>query len=796
MINTARPNGMSKCALRCSLLTLFFWNFLALAQPSSFAQPKVRKSPIIPGRYTLVLKDPAVADRFTTRDALATAQADTYRRQVEAAQAQVKSDLTSRGFRVLGSVSVLGNAIFVAAPPSRAAELQSIPGVIAVRASRRMKLLLNRATTLSNAPAAWTAVGGQSNAGAGIKIGVIDSGIDQTHPALQDNSLSMPSGFPKGVTAYTTNKVIVARSYVSLEAAGSNPSNPAVDSLPDDLSPRDRIGHGTLNAVIAAGNLGVATPAIATTGGAVVISGMAPKAWLGNYKVGGSPGVDEFASDQALMKAVDDAVSDGMDVITCSIGGDAYSDWASDPVAAEFQKATQFAVVVAAAGDSGTASIDFGYQYPGFNTISSPSNAPDVISVGATLNSHVFQSTVTVNAAGVPSSLVGISGAYGDSFPYPSNFGANTAPLVDITTLGDNGLACSPLAANSIMNAPPVGAPKYALILRGTCSFDTKAANVQAAGAIGFIYYMADSTTPINPEGIMESGPSIMVSNASGLALKSYVDANPGTMVTIDLNGAEQELATYSTFWGFTPALAANQFASYSLSGPYARRPVETRHGGHGRLDFELTPDGDLPAPYGMYSATQNYDPNLPFDINVFSTNRYAAANGTSLSTPLVAGTAALLKQAHSSLRPTQIKSLLVNYAGAGCTRDDFGDPVDAEWIGARATGCRRCRGCECHCRAFHHFVRNSELRHAANHQDHHPDQHFSSSMTFNASVSCCSVNGFAGRSRRYQPARKPEQRDPGRGSDRHLNRDRLPAPSRPWASTRATLCSRTPAPR
>ena len=73
-------------------------------------------------------------------------------------------------------------------------------------------------------------LGGMGNAGAGIKIAVIDSGIDQTHPAFQDSSLQLPAGFPKctpGDCAYTTNKVIVARSYVKQIGAGTDPTNPA-----------------------------------------------------------------------------------------------------------------------------------------------------------------------------------------------------------------------------------------------------------------------------------------------------------------------------------------------------------------------------------------------------------------------------------------------------------------------------------------------------------------------------------------------------------------------------------------
>ena len=74
----------------------------------------------------------------------------------------------------------------------------------------------------------------------------------------------------------------LARSYIALQGAGSDAKNPAADSKPDDFSPRDRVGHGTNTSSTAAGN---------TATGAVTINGMAPKAYLGNYKIFGSPGV-------------------------------------------------------------------------------------------------------------------------------------------------------------------------------------------------------------------------------------------------------------------------------------------------------------------------------------------------------------------------------------------------------------------------------------------------------------------------------------------------------------------------
>src|SRR5262249_19412174 len=148
----------------------------------------------------------------------------------------------------------------------------SLPGVAHVVRTPRLHMELDRAINLQNVPAAWSAVGGASNAGAGIKIGIIDSGIDQNHPGFQDASLKPPAGFPKGDANYTNSKVIVARSYVA-----SLSSTDVRFSAPDDTTPRDRVGHGTAIAMIAAG--------AQNTGPGGTIQGVAPKSFLGNYKI-------------------------------------------------------------------------------------------------------------------------------------------------------------------------------------------------------------------------------------------------------------------------------------------------------------------------------------------------------------------------------------------------------------------------------------------------------------------------------------------------------------------------------
>lgn len=285
--------------------------FLSLLAASLFAPGAMAQAiPQRATRYALILEDEPVATRFASRESMQTQAAVDYRRQLEAKHDDLRSELRSQNFTVTGSVTTTINAVFVLAAPSRLAELEGISGVHAVSPLRRYKRKLNRALALLDASTAWSAVGGISSAGAGMKIAIIDTGIDQTHAAFQDASLAIPAGFPKcgtpsDCTGFTNNKVIVARSYVSMLAAPSNPQSPAADSRPDDLSARDHDGHGTAVASIAAAY---------TTTGLVTFNGMAPKAYLGSYKIFGSPGVDDFTSDNVIVQALDDAISDGMDV--------------------------------------------------------------------------------------------------------------------------------------------------------------------------------------------------------------------------------------------------------------------------------------------------------------------------------------------------------------------------------------------------------------------------------------------------------------------------------------------------
>src|SRR5262249_3800741 len=191
---------------------------------------------------------------------------------------------------VLASFETVLNAVVVAMPDAQASRLAVISGVARVHPVRLVKPYLDHALTLHKVPDAWAAIGGPSNAGAGVKIAIIDSGIAQDHPAFQVSSLPVPAGFPLANSprdlAYTNNKVIVARNYVALS------------------TPQDAFGHGTAVAMEAAGGT--------ANGPLGAITGVAPRAWLGNYKV--YQNEDPFGEDTVL-RAIEDAVNDGMDVI-------------------------------------------------------------------------------------------------------------------------------------------------------------------------------------------------------------------------------------------------------------------------------------------------------------------------------------------------------------------------------------------------------------------------------------------------------------------------------------------------
>ena len=609
--------------------------------------------PAQPARYAVYLEDQPVV----------TAQA-------------VARDLVARNFRITGSSSLLLNAIFVSANGARIDELRALPGVAGVVRLLPHHRALSKAVQLVNGPgtAAFNAAGALPNGGQGVKIAILDTGIDQNHPSLRDSGVEAPGGFlpvcdPKKPYAcsnpdFTNGKVIVARSYVVPLAAGTNPANPAADSRPDDYTPRDREGHGTAVATVAAG--GPST-------GAITISGMAPKAWLGNYKIFGSPLVNDVTYADIEISALEDAIRDGMDVISLSSGGfpltgpldtgaacGLAAGLPCDPAAAAFEAAArQGVVIVAAAGNEGYSGYLSSGNTPTYNSITSPGDGPSLLTVGGITNSHALGTAVRVAGAGVPTSLNAIFAVASDS---QGNRIATTAPLLDVAQLGNDGYACQPLRNGSL-------AGKFALVQyspppQGPCTFQAKFNNAVNAGAIGMVFYdyPDDLAWPYTPDGLSAFFlPAIMIGNADGVLLKSFLATRPGASVTLDPFGIELDVSNKGKPW--------NQLVGYSSAGPATgtnglKPEVLAVAAGSGQSDSTYGFYADV-----IYMGAQTYDPLG----GQYSPTGYAAAAGTSFAAPLVSGAAAIVKQNRARYSAQQIKSAIVNTATQDVTSDDFG---------------------------------------------------------------------------------------------------------------------------
>ncbi|MDQ6700033.1 MAG: S8 family serine peptidase [Acidobacteriota bacterium] len=581
--------------------------------------------------YALILSDPPLAERVASRNSLLSAESSGHRAAIATKQNTLHAELSRRKIHVTGSAQTLVNAIFVRVPDGRADELKSIPGVRSVAYLPPLRRHLDRAVNLTQVPAAWNLVGGVNNAGTGVKIAILDTGIDQSHPAFQDSSLAVPSGFPKGQADFTNRKVIVARSYVAqLPFATVD----VKDSKPDDTSPRDRVGHGTAMAMIAAGQR--------TTGPVATITGVAPKAFLGNYKIYGSPGVNDKTTGGVMIQALEDALADGMDIAAIATGDsglygplDRASSCAGNPPVAirpyipadacdiraqAVENAVKLGLtVVVSAGDDGGNGVNF----PTLGTINTPGTAPSAITVGATTNSHILFSSVRTGG-NAPSNLQQIDAMTG-SGPKPGS--PLTAPLRDVSQLGNDGLACTPLTGGSLTGA-------IALIQRGTCPFEVKVNNAQKAGAVAVLLYQASGVdTLFTPTALGGTAiPLFFIGNTRGAALQTFIRANPNATVTLDaaLHSSDAPFDTVADFSSRGPSI-----------GTLAIKP-------------ELVAVGT-----DLYTATQRYDPNG----DLYDPTGYTAVSGNSFSVPLVAGAVALVKQAHPGYNPAQLKSAVVNTA-------------------------------------------------------------------------------------------------------------------------------------
>ncbi len=518
-----------------------------------------------------------------------------YRRHLENVHANYRSWLASQAPRaeIVREYFYTLNGMAIRLNKVKPGKLAQGPGVKNVDYSWLYRPTMDVSPGLINAPELWNALGGPENAGEGIKVGIIDTGIDLRNPFLSATGypdapeLDACSPFRKPGNANTSDKVIICRVYASGVAPGA--------AAPLQLLVFD---HGTHVAGTVAGNHNTSGKVAGLEVTIDGLSGVAPRALLGDYNVfpGFGAGFVAFggsAFSHDIAAAIEDALLDGMHVVNMSLGGGVQGphDFLAEAVNAAVEGGM---VVVVAAGNSG----------PGDSTVESPGSAAGALTAGASTNPHFVGIPVTLASGGT------FGAAVGDFNPY------------DPAVLNADFALASP--ANGCTAVSGVSG-KVALIDRGACTFTTKVRNAQNAGAIGVLVVNNVAGDPIAmaSDGTLPEPtiPAAMVSKNDGAALKSAAGT---TTISIDGTAPQEFISTN-----------ADIIAGFSSRGPTP-------------FTYLIKPDVTAPG------------------VNVFSSvfdQDFAFFQGTSMATPHVAGSAALLLQLNPAWSPADVKSALVNTA-------------------------------------------------------------------------------------------------------------------------------------
>lgn len=491
-----------------------------------------------------------------------------------------------------------------------AQRLAGMPGVKGVHADREVFVQTDTSNGIIESPELWQRLGGQAQAGAGVNIAILDTGIDPDHIMFEDNGHTRPD---LGVTddycattpSFCNDKLVVARYFVPTGA----------DLHPDEFanSPEDLDGHGTHVAGTAAGN-----PVSTTFNGvAVNFSGVAPGANLMVYKAlwvnadGTTTG-----SSISLAQALEAAAADGADVINNSWGS---LDNGVAPYEADIVRSIdEMGIInVAAAGNDG----------PTESSMGCPACIDEMFAVANTQTGRSF--AVTMEHSDYTNAIPVLIGQGDFTISSPISGAFRTVK----TDAPSNPLACSSFSSGLFTD-------EIVLVQRGTCTFEQKANNLQAAGARAMVLYN-NVDGSISMDMASATLPSVSIDKVTGDQLEEEWTA--GEQVTIN-----------------PPERTINESAQDRLAVSSSRGP--------NRDSTILKPEVAAPGT-GILSA--------------YPGGQVALLSGTSMASPHVAGAAALLLDLKPSWTHQQIKSVLMTAANPAVKQSDNDNQATPHQVGA-----------------------------------------------------------------------------------------------------------------
>ncbi|KAG0457300.1 hypothetical protein HPP92_022457 [Vanilla planifolia] len=459
----------------------------------------------------------------------------------------------------------------------------------------------------------WEGLWSESSHGEGIIIGVIDTGILPTHPSFGEEGMPEPPlkwrgrcGLPP--PAACNKKLIGAIAF----RGKRNPS------------PIDKGGHGTRTASIAAGNFVHGANVLGNARG--IASGMAPRAHLAMYRAY----YNNYGTDDDLLAAIEQAITDGVDVLSMSIGQEPKPLHETSVAKGSFAAIKKSIFPCCAAGNYG----------PSPSVLSN--DAPWCLTVGATTTDRRIRATVKLGNG---------MEMEGESAYQPETF--DSKQMLPLVFPGEGG---SPAALNCQRDSLQKSQVMGKIVLCETDEYENleRSETVKAAGGAAMILMnriLDGDTTNADSHSI----PASHVGHADGQKILSYIHTTPNPTATIIFKGTQFGIRP-------TPAVAA-----FSSRGP------SLNNGGI------LKPDVVAPGVNILVASTKEISPSLTDNPNP----AFEFAIGTSMATPHVSGIAAMIKKLHTGWSPAAIKSAIMTTAYA---RDRHGEAVKDQARGGNAS--------------------------------------------------------------------------------------------------------------
>ncbi|KAM6565029.1 hypothetical protein CsatB_025027 [Cannabis sativa] len=504
-------------------------------------------------------------------------------------------------------------------------KLQKLPSVVAIRPDQRLQLQ----TTYSHkflglSPIRENAWYNKARFGIGTIIGVLDTGVWPESPSFNDYGMPQVPKKWKGVcqqgenfnTSSCNRKLIGARFFIrGHKVASSSTSASVPESVMEYVSPRDSHGHGS-HTTSTAGGASVAMANVLGNG-AGVARGIAPYSHVAAYKVCWYNGC--YSSD--ILAAMDAAISDGVDVLSLSLGGFPIPLFADSIAIGSFRAMEHGITVVCAAGNNGPIESSVANE------------APWVATIGASTMDRKFPAVVQMGNGQT---------LYGESL-YPGNRISGSQKKLEIVYVNEEQGSRFCLKG-SLPKAQVSG--KMVVCDRGVNGRSEKGQAVLEAGGLAMI--LTNTELNLEEDSVdVHVLPATLVGFDESIVLKTYINSTRKPMGRIKFGG---------TIIGKSEAPGVAQFSG---RGPSFSNPSI------------LKPDVIAPGVNIIAAWPQNLGPSgLPEDSRRVN---FTVMSGTSMACPHVSGIAALIRSAHPKWSPAAVKSAIMTTADV---TDHSGKPI------------------------------------------------------------------------------------------------------------------------